>query len=155
MANRRGYFDRTGWVIVFSAGLSAEYPKEIYIFAENYHAISMTTSHPYLEMQCDLYFITLSTHASPYGLLLPTPLLPIHPTSRVLPHLLPPRLSRQLRRSPTPHPGFTIKHHLLLLSRPLEPHPILKLLRTYEERIGFCCDGDVDRARDCAGCLEL
>lgn len=54
-----------------------------------------------------------------------------------------PSLSRQPRRTPTPHPGFTKEHHLLLPRRFREPKALQEIFFVEEQRVGLGCDWDI------------
>jgi len=123
--------------------------KQIYCFARTLVSCFDDPCCRFLEV------ILHRTSSHSHRLLLPTPLVPVQPTPRILPYLLPPRLPRQFCRSSTPHTCLTVEYHLLLLPRPLKPKPILKLFRGYKERIRLGRDGNVYRARNRARCLQL
>jgi hypothetical protein len=77
----------------------------------------------------------------------PSP-LPIQPRPLILTHILIPRLSRQPRRTPTPHPSFTKEHHLLLPRRFREPKALEEVFFVEQQGIGLRCYWDVDGCWD-------
>ena len=83
-------------------------------------------------------------------------LLPLKPTTRKLPNLLPAPLPRQPRRRPTPNPSFAVEHHASLpLRRLLEAEAFEELLGGEEEGVGAGGEREVDGGGDAAGGLQL
>jgi hypothetical protein len=85
----------------------------------------------------------------------PPVLLPVQPAPRILAHILPPRMLRQLRRRATPNSGFAVDYDFGVFARSLEAEAVLELLVRHVEAVWDRRDGDVDCARNGAAGFEL
>jgi len=84
-----------------------------------------------------------------------TLLRPIEPTARILSHLCPAGLPRQLGSGAASHAGLAVDDYLCILGRARVAEPALEIFVADEEAVRERRNGDVDSAGDAAGILKF